>query len=101
MSDKDINYSPTGSAVDHYEKADGQERRRSSIADLNRNKNLDAKYAIDFQEVIPTHTIQDLQSLSRYPPRRVACRCEWRLPVLNRSIDTLFRRSRTLHNAMA
>jgi hypothetical protein len=46
MSDKDINYSPSGSAVDHYETTNGQERRRSSIADLNRNKNLDAKYDI-------------------------------------------------------
>lgn len=27
----------------HYEKAGSQGRRRSTVADLNRNKNLDAK----------------------------------------------------------
>ena len=41
---KDIRYSITGGGADHHEKESIQERRRSSIADLNRNKNLDAKY---------------------------------------------------------
>jgi hypothetical protein len=48
MSDsKDIRYSTTGQtnghSADHYEKGPSQERRRSSIVDLNRDKNLDAK----------------------------------------------------------
>ncbi len=43
---KDIGYPANGDTNGHhYEKGQSQERRRSSIADLNRDKNLDAKYA--------------------------------------------------------
>ena len=40
---KDIRGSSNGKDAGHSEKGTIQERRRSSIADLNRNKNLDAK----------------------------------------------------------
>ncbi len=44
----DTNGAKNGHAGDHYEKGPIQERRRSSVADLNRNKNLDAKYTFFF-----------------------------------------------------
>ena len=41
--DKVANASSTNEYVDTYEKGANSERRRSSVADLNRGKNLDAK----------------------------------------------------------
>src|ERR1700761_3071916 len=47
---KDIGYSANGSRNEHSpghnEKGLNPERRRSSIADLNRNRNIDAKYEV-------------------------------------------------------
>jgi hypothetical protein len=44
VDSKTDDISMNGNGAGHYEKGPGQERRRSSvIADLNRDKNLDAK----------------------------------------------------------
>lgn len=47
---KDIN-ATSESHADYYEKGPSQEqgRRRSTIADVNRNRNLDAKYVFTCQ----------------------------------------------------
>lgn len=37
-----------------YEEAGNVERRRSSVADINLNKNLDAKYAANASTLVPS-----------------------------------------------
>ncbi|KIW63945.1 hypothetical protein PV04_08907 [Phialophora macrospora] len=69
MSDsKDIRYSTTGQtnghSADHYEKGPSQERRRSSIVDLNRDKNLDAKISNPLADIPREDLLADVEDFA-------------------------------------
>ncbi|KIW34191.1 uncharacterized protein PV07_00986 [Cladophialophora immunda] len=65
MSDpKSVDSFDNRRSVDHHEKSPGPERRRSSIADLNRNKNLDAKISNPLADIPQEELLADVEDFA-------------------------------------